>query len=191
MRPVALSLLGLALAVTCCGSPGETVSEMPAPAAEATVEAPEATTAESEPETAEPEGCGMVFTPVPELLEATEAAAARWSPATGCDVRVDEGGLPVVVLDDVINLEGESKNARTTFKGEPGAATPLAIEVRRDIPRDFGRVMVHEMGHALGGHGHTDSGVMKGKSEAGAPIDALSLSLVCENLSCVAFVPEG
>lgn len=175
MRPIVLSLLGLSLAVTCCGAPTE-----PEPG-----ESPEPATVAPEPE-----HCGMVFSPSPELLEATEIAAARWSAATGCDVRVGEGGLPMTVLDEVIDLDGDSKTARTTFKGEPGAAYAMGIEVRRDRAWDFDRLVAHEMGHALGGHGHTETGVMKGRCDTGAPIDAVSLGLVCENLSCASFATE-
>jgi hypothetical protein len=126
----------------------------------------------------------MVFSPATELLDATTRAAARWSAATGCDVRVGTGGIPVVILPEVILNNGEARRSRAVV-----GSSNDRIEYRRRNLADAGEIMPHELGHMLGGYGHSDSGVMKGLPET--PIDAASLLLVCENLHCESFAPEA
>jgi hypothetical protein len=132
----------------------------------------------------------MVFSPDPEPADATSDAADRWSAATGCNVRVGEGGLRVMVLDQVIGRDGLSYKARVNFSGTPGNATPLVMEIRRDELADAQRLVLHEMGHALGGHAHTATGVMRLSSDPNAMIDKSSLDLVCANLACPDPDPE-
>src|SRR5689334_8283138 len=57
-------------------------------------------------EAAAPEPCGMAFDPAPELADATRAAAERWSVATGCDVRVEAGGIAVSLVDSIVRPDG-------------------------------------------------------------------------------------
>ncbi len=133
----------------------------------------------------EPAPCGMAFDPAPELLAATEAAAARWSAATGCDVRVEAGGVPVIVADDLRTASG--KRAAEAWRHT--AAEPDVCR-RIDVDSELGGPIsvAHGLGHCLGARGHAESGLMAD----GAPgvIDAASLSLVCSLLDCTAFAPE-
>lgn len=176
--------LVLAISVTCCGSPPETQWDASGstPLDDAETPAPPPT---------EPEGCGMVFSPVAELLEATEIAAARWSTATGCDVRVGEGGLPVTEQTDMRDRDGDPVNGR---------ALVYSDAVTREYARCDGlvlsttraeRTVAHEMGHCLGAMGHASAGMLSEYADGGDLIDAAALDLVCANLACAGFNPEG
>jgi hypothetical protein len=140
---------------------------------------------------AEPEPCGMAFDPDPELLAATEAAAKRWSAATGCDVRIEAGGVPIVLAEpqDVRDESGTPKRAITEVRD----GLPVRIAYRRGplLPWTVETMLTHEMGHALGMREHTQTGLMAETTELGAPIDAESLAGVCAVLECSAFVPES
>lgn len=142
----------------------------------------------------EPASCGMAFDPAPELLEATEAAAVRWSAATGCDVRVEAGGVPVVLVRGLVTASGK----RAAGAWRHTAESDVCLRV--DIDDEFGgpRAVAHELGHCLMHRvnlapqnlagSHAESGLMA----EGAPgdIDGASLSLVCSSFDCAAFTPE-
>jgi hypothetical protein len=128
--------------------------------------------------------CGAAFDPDPVLLADTTAAAARWSAATGCDIRVEAGGVPVQLVLSIKRPDGSDT---------PGAVTAdlSLVEIHqkaRGAQRT--RTVLHEMGHALGaGHVHAH-GVMSDTAPFDAVIDAPSLEEVCAHLACSAFVPE-
>lgn len=136
------------------------------------------------------EPCGMSFAPASELLEATQRAAKRWSTATGCNVRVESGGVPVVVLPEVIDSSGKPTRARTTTIWVDGKLQTDRTEYRSDSLNQADRIIPHEMGHALGGYGHTEQGLMQEAPKLGESIDADSLALVCKVLRCSVFRPE-
>jgi hypothetical protein len=136
------------------------------------------------------ETCGMVFSPVPELLEATGVAAARWSAATGCDVRVGDGGVPVSEKTDLRDNEGaviygKASVILTADTREYVGCAGIVLSATRGHS-----TLVHEMGHCLGAVGHTDGGVIDDHSNGSMSITAPDLSLVCENLDCAGFSPE-
>lgn len=182
MRAVALSLLGLALAVTCCGAPAESEPrESPEPATKAL----------------EPEGCGMVFSPVPELLDATEVATARWSAATGCDIRVGEGGVPVLLTDQILDPNGVERDGWAGVVNEYSPPSPELAGLRGSLVvlltgRRMPLAVLHEMAHALGQPGHIDGSgdVLDGAAPAPV-IGPLSLESLCSVLPCTAFRPES
>lgn len=147
-----------------------------------------------------PEACGAVLTPDADLLEETTAAADRWSKATGCDVRVGEGGMPVHLVDVVIDGEGNPLPAHIVggfHRGENAIyVTPL---------RDAGTV-THEIGHALVPRvdtavypdGHHDPEAVEGPCDALmcpggglGHIKAQDLAMVCTGFACTAFAPES
>jgi hypothetical protein len=55
----------------------------------------------------------------PELLEGTTTAAARWSKATGCDVRVETDGIPVrwATTEELTHVDDVTGDAGTTANG--------------------------------------------------------------------------
>ena len=137
--------------------------------------------------------CTRVFSPSPEAYEYVARAAERWARATGCDVRVGEGGIPVVMVDEILDLDGN----RAAGVSNVEACNVASIEIARYASRPS-RVALHEMGHALSqpcnvydGTGHADTGIMTPDSAADV-IDAASLSLICEGgLDCRTFNPEA
>jgi hypothetical protein len=150
-----------------CGEPG----------VDAPVSAGAAAPAAHEP------ACAVVLSPAADIAPSVELAAARWSQATGCDVRLGEGGVSVVFDTPILRPDGTEA---------PGVTEPGGLLVRID-PRHRRRdeTVAHELGHVLGA-GHTDSmGLMSGRKGRADRIDADSLAAVCEVLSCPAFTPES
>lgn len=178
------TLVLAAFAFTCCGSPP--LAEQDAPAAFSAVDDAET----PGPAATEPEGCGMVFSPVPELLEETEAAAARWSAATGCDVRVGEGGVPVVFVDPIADgLVGIGANGESASGGVYRyESTGACAQIGQVAGHSTGQTIAHEIGHCIGQPGHTEYGLMSPYAEG--PLDATSLQRVCDVFPCVTFSPE-
>jgi len=132
--------------------------------------------------------CVRVFTPEPLLLEATQAAAARWSAATGCDVHVGEGGWAVTLGTEA---DVPPIPVGSVFRGYTSQGTHTIL-VSTMLGLELATLTVaHEMGHALEGNGsHSVEGLMSGHARAGSPIDSASLELVCSELPCVWMRPE-
>jgi hypothetical protein len=151
--------------------------------------------------------CGIALDPAPELAEATEAAAARWSAATGCSVHVEAGGLPVRAQGFIFAEELPSGLTRlhdtdpqlryrelcgATLWRDDGA-TAVGILIATNDLCDSEEGAAHELGHLMAAkRGHSERGLMAGVNEperTGA-IDSASLEWVCEHFPCAAFNPE-
>jgi hypothetical protein len=173
-------LVLLAMVVGCGGSTmdaeADQTTDAPAPS-ERTHPAP------VEPAAAEPQ-CGLVISPTDELSIRTTNAAARWAAATGCDVRVGEGGVPVFTVDALHTSEGKIAAGHASHD-EAGACSSIEVW----LYYSDAATVPHEIGHCLGAAGHSPSGLMT--SGAGPnQIDAASLALVCASAPCLAFNPE-
>jgi hypothetical protein len=157
---------------------------------------------------AEPAPCGMAFDPAPELLAATDAAAERWSAATGCDVRVEAGGLPVraqgfIFAEELPNgltrLHAADPELRyhelcgaTLWRDGGATAVGIVIGIANE-GCDPAEGVAHEMGHRLAAkRGHSERGLMAGANETGrtGAIDESSLVWVCETLPCSTLTAE-
>jgi hypothetical protein len=150
--------------------------------------------------------CWVVVTPDGALLAETERAAERWSEATGCDVRVGEGGVPIVAWPRLFVEYTADGRALLADINHGGTMKPLCglsswtedesavriIDV--SLACDVGDAVTHELGHALAGlKRHSFTGMMAaGDNPARSRvIDAASLELVCYQLPCAAPSPEG
>jgi hypothetical protein len=140
---------------------------------------------ESEPpgRAAIPTECAVTFSPEPELGAATRSAASDWSAATGCAITVGAGGIPVLLADSIPDADGDEHMGVTSPERD-------VIRIHRRATRRY-HVVVHEMGHALGGdHVETD-GVLSGQVPRTNTIDAASRASVCSRLSCAPASPQS
>lgn len=125
--------------------------------------------------------CAVRFSPEPALVGATNSAASDWSQATGCAITVGAGGIPVVLADSIPDDDGAE------HQGATSAARDL-IRIHRLTTRRY-HVMLHEMGHALGGDHVATDGALSGSPGYRNVIDEASLGSVCARLPCLAFSP--
>jgi hypothetical protein len=175
-------LAALALLTVACADEAQPV-EQKTGAAGAALEAPEVQ---------EPPACEVVFTPtaIPALVAEVTLAAERWSQATGCDIRVGEGGI---VVEQSAADDPRLWNARAgRFSSGVTLFTPAGtlIVVREERVSE---VIPHEMGHALAhtsGHGSDEAGLTHGLAVTDC-IRAADLEYVCEALDCAVFTPES
>lgn len=137
-----------------------------------------------------------VFSPDPELADVTRQWAERWSAASGLDVRVEEGGIPVLAVDDVAWADG-TVWCGATFQVMRGTRWLGAQAIQVDLtPPDgcvgWGYTVGHEMAHALGALDHAESGLLANSPALGVihVIDEAALELLCINVECPAFNPE-
>jgi len=138
------------------------------------------------------------LSPAPELLSATLAAAARWSAATGLDLPVGVGGLPVQLKPIVVRMpDGTAADVDPQLRGTPtcGALTTggeiwmseAMTEAHGCAP--MAELVAHELGHALGIHSHL-GGLMASPQAPGGLIDSDALEAVCVAQPCSVFNPE-
>lgn len=140
--------------------------------------------------------CGVALEPDAAVADVTDEWAGRWSAATGCDVRVESGGIPVFGVEESSIDDGKVRCGSTQrlYRGEETIRI-LSVEIDLTPPDGcvgWGYSVGHELGHAIGARGHTESGLMVDRLPLGVVhvIDAPSLELVCAELSCSAFNPE-
>lgn len=136
--------------------------------------------------------CAVVFTPAPELLAETLAAAARWSAATGCDIRVGEGGIALRLVEERMPTpRGTLAHGATYCASAPCKRSGLVI----DVARDHAAVTIpHEMGHALASttdHVEDDENALMFHTGGEGVILACDLVLVCGALDCALMTPEA
>jgi hypothetical protein len=127
----------------------------------------------------------VAFSPDEALRLDVELAALRWGAATGCDVFVGDGGIPVLVVASVERPDGTQAPGKTSE-----ARDRIEVNVR-SRPSQRTSTVLHEMGHALGGDHVGSRGVLSGEKGRVDVIDAPALESVCSRLPCAALSPEG
>lgn len=132
-------------------------------------------------------GCARVFTPEPGIAALTREAVAQWREATGCDLRVAEGGIPVRYVERVLNDEGEPQCGVTRRLRVDGVIVGAReVEISASIPdrcHDVARNLLHELGHALApGRGHTSDGLMAPVPNDTDYVDGIAAAFVCAEL---------
>jgi hypothetical protein len=134
----------------------------------------------------------MAFDPVHELAEATARAAERWSAATGCDVRVEAGGLPVrwATTEELTQEDGALARG-VTHRGESGVVEFIGYRKGPVLRWTAEAVMAHEIAHALGCWDHTTDGSIQSEGHAlDAKISEAGLACVCSALHCETMTAE-
>lgn len=168
-------LVGMLLLASGCGGGAGVV---PPPSDDGARTPPERAIYDAEPV------CEVVLSPLGVLTEPTRLAAERWSAATGCDVRLGEGGAVIELALRVQRPDGSDA---------PGVTSPerdhVLISSRVGEAQRF-RTVAHEVGHVLGAD-HTASNGIQGEAAGRTDIiDAEALEQVCATLPCPAFRPE-
>lgn len=133
--------------------------------------------------------CGLALDPEPGLVNATRVAAARWSAATGCGIRIAPGGVRIAFVEQPRLADGTPKRAVTIWSS---LGHPLRIEYRRSGFAEHAAevLLAHELAHALGMREHTGTGIGADPVTLQANIDAATLDAVCSAWRCASFNPE-
>lgn len=131
-----------------------------------------------------PPACHVAFSPDDALLGDVEAAAERWSAATGCLIEASDAGVPVRIVASIERPDGSQAPGATSE-----ARDLVEINVRCG-PAQRKSSTFHELGHALGGNHVASDGVLSGEKGRRDVIDTESLASVCERLDCPVFNPE-
>lgn len=140
------------------------------------------------------------FTPDSELLEDTEAVAARYATATGReDVEiVDNGSIRVFYAEDLYTLDESgvphTACAITTWYLVGGALAEANIELDPTPPYGCPSIrtsLAHEFIHALNPYAlHTEHGLFAVHSDGSTLIDDGALNELCTEFECIVFQPE-
>jgi hypothetical protein len=128
--------------------------------------------------------CSVVLSPGPVLVDATAAAAARWSAATGCDISLGEGGVPVGLALSIPRPDGSEAPGMT-----PADRSRIDINQRAGEPQRW-RTVAHELGHVLGVDEHVGAGIMGDVGRLDV-IDVAALASVCAHVPCSVMAPEA
>jgi hypothetical protein len=130
--------------------------------------------------------CKLSVSPDPSILSATESAINRWNQASGCNIQIADGGIPVRPVESIFTPDNQRALGRYTCNGN------VSIEVLGTSNR-LESIIVHELGHAISGgcesQAHSESGVMT-ETRSCDQIDEASLNLICDRVECTAFNPE-
>lgn len=129
--------------------------------------------------------CSVVLSPDEAIEGEALAAAQRWSEATGCNIAVRPGGVPMRIVASIVRPDGSQAPGATSE-----ARDLVEINVRLGAEQRAVTIL-HELGHALGGNHVPTRGILSGDKGYAAVIDGASLGEVCAHLSCLAFSPEA
>ena len=130
-------------------------------------------------------GCEVKLAAEPALLAYVEESAARWSLATGCDVRLADGGVEFRLASDLPFGEGGKQVPAWTRDDRK-----LVLVHARARETQRARSVPHELGHVLGGLHTLSDGVLSGGKQRRDVIDVEALDSVCRVLDCRALNPE-
>lgn len=144
------------------------------------------------------------LSPDTEKVDTTRKVARMWSDATGWDIHIAEGGIPVhhVPVEDLSfsDCVKDGVPSKCRRAGETSYQCPvtgcaerwkvegiwLSAELSDKVAL---RTLLHEMGHALGGFTHTETGIMASKAQ-GYTLDDDAIDSVCERILCISPQPE-
>lgn len=147
----------------------------------------------------------LVLSPDAEALQYAGDAAARWMAATGLEIVVGSGGVPVTFGDYPLDHRSDSCSASYVTR-RADVFTRASIVITRPVEDNsfcapVGELMLHEVGHVLQeradqggdaarGHVGEEGNLMSEFGTGDGLIDAESLAKVCSRAPCSDFVPE-
>lgn len=126
----------------------------------------------------------------PELVAAVDEMATLLAAATGrADIRLDDGGVPVIFSDNMFNrARGDFDCAQTELVFDDGELVAASIRVDRTpaagcMPT-IG-LLIHEAIHALAPEAeHTSSGIFSDRGSVDGSLDPESVARLCESFRC-------
>lgn len=124
----------------------------------------------------------LTLSPDPQLAQLTSDWAERWSEATGLQIEVAVGGVPVRAVDDIDVDEGETCGATTITDG-------VAVDIQIDVTpparcAGWGYMLGHEIGHALAGDATHDEGGLMARKPAQGVVLEVDADYVCSRVEC-------
>ncbi len=137
-------------------------------------------------------GCQYTFTPDTTLETETLAAAAAWQEATGLNICIAPGGVPIHSVSQTQDGNEDSVCGITTieYRGNTERRVQyIEIATDRTDCHTLYHTVLHEMGHALSrarldDPGHAPRGVMFEKSIDDDNLDADAIDYVCRRAPC-------
>jgi hypothetical protein len=149
----------------------------------------------------------IALSPSDDTRELVERAASEWTQATGIDILIGAGGIPVTAAEEALDEDGNPACGITPVRRgkrsrEFRAIERVVIAMRppAGCPRwQTGRTMLHEIGHVVCEFGvdgdpengcHSETGLMATKANETQGIDGASLEVVCAHATCTRFEPQ-
>jgi hypothetical protein len=132
---------------------------------------------------------GLSETEQSAMIEALEDAAERIEWASGIEVAIEDGGLPIRVQDEVIC---GGVHAAGCNRKKDGKHTEITIRRAEIEGRTLEETIIHELFHRLGHKEHNEEGgIMDPMAFKYVPkIRTLELETLCSESVCSAFRPE-
>lgn len=141
------------------------------------------------------EADAVEFAPESALVGLTDAALKRFRVATGrADLRIADGGVPVLFREHILTSAGEEVCALTTavsLNGGPNYTQRIEVD---PTPPPFcpsaDLSILHELIHALAPDvDHAESGLFA-PTIGGSHLDEPAMVQLCSGFDCQTFVPE-
>ncbi len=132
-------------------------------------------------------GCSVTVGGDEALRAHVEAAAERWSAATGCQIAWSDeqsASARFVLVAHVLRPDGSEAPAKTSADRTRVEVSELTGEPQR------ASTVLHELGHVLGANHVEGGGVLSGDKHRSDVIDEPALLAVCAPLPCAHITPE-
>lgn len=140
--------------------------------------------------------CDETFSPAPELYDLAKESAYKWQAATGLNVCIRSGGVPVEIVPEAHDDNGDLCGVAHMMWGAKtgaykGANDIYIAEIALDnaVCKSELHVIMHEMGHVISHRNsydppHTAVGLMAYATNTITDIDIPTLEFICFRADC-------